>query len=256
MLAAYRSLLALHVVLGAIALVGFWVALAARKGGRLHLRSGRIYVLSMSGSAALAVVLGVLCVVDPHATHPADPGWSAAELARHEEIVRSFIPSVGFAGLLALALLHFGWRAPARARRRSRSARALDPAVPGALLALGLAGIALGRLPRFDFADGIGVACVAVALPLLRALSRAGRGRPWIVAHLAGLGGAAVIGHVAFFVSVLPRVAPQIWSRDPAENPIPWLVSPLFGSLLLVWGCRHWRRRLAGGAGPAPAAGR
>lgn len=256
MLAAYRSVLALHVVLGAIALVAFWIAMAARKGGRLHLRSGRTYVLSMSGGAALAVVLGALTVVDPHATHPPDPGWSAADLARDEEILRSFIPSIGFTGLIALALVHFGWRAPARARLRSRVARGFDWAVPGALLALGLAGIPLGRLPRFDFADGVGVACIAVALPQLLSLARARRGRHWIVAHLAGLGGAALIGHVAFFVSVLPRIAPEIWSRDPAENPIPWLISPLLGSLLLVWGCLHWRRRFAGRTGLAPAAGR
>lgn len=55
MLAAYRSVLALHVALGGVALVAFWIALAARKGSPLHLRAGRTYVGSMAGSAARGV---------------------------------------------------------------------------------------------------------------------------------------------------------------------------------------------------------
>jgi hypothetical protein len=243
MLAAYHAVLAFHVALGMVALAAFWVAMAVRKGSRLHLRSGRCYVISMSGAAALAVALGVLTLVDPLATHPPGENWTPAELARHAEVVGELIPSIGFTGLVVLSLVYFGWRAPARARLRTSRAQVLDWGVPGALLTLGLAGIPLARLPSFDFADGMGVACIAFALPQLRALARTGRGRPWIVAHLAGLGGAAVIGHVALFVSILPRVAPGLWSRDPAENPIPWLVSPVLGATLLAWACRHWRRR-------------
>ena len=256
MLVAYHVTLAFHVALGAVALVAFWIAMAVRKGSVLHLRAGRTYVASMSGSAALAVALGSLTLADPLGTHPPGPDWSAAELARHAEVVRDLLPSIGFMGLIALSLVHFGWRAPARARRRPSRALGLDWAVPGALLATGLGGIALGRLPRFDFADGMGVAYVLFALPQLASLARAGRARPWIVAHLAGLGGAAVIGHVALFVSILPRLAPDLWSRDPAENPLPWLVSPVLGSVLLAWGCLHWRRRFARAPGPAGAAGR
>jgi hypothetical protein len=240
---AYRLLLQVHVVLGAIALAAFWAAVAARKGSRLHLRAGRTYVAAMSATAVTALALGALALADPLGTHPPEPGLLAAELAHHVRVASLLIPAIGLGGLPVLVLVHFGARAPARARLRSRAARALDWAAPGALLALGVAGIPLGRIPRLAFADGMGVACVALALPMLAALARARPGRPWIRAHLAGLGGASVIGHVAVFVSVIPRIAPALWSRDPTENPLPWIAPPVLGCALLAAACLRYGRR-------------
>ncbi len=244
MLSAYRFVLEAHVTFGMLALAAFWIAVLARKGGSTHLHAGRSYVATMSATAATAVALGAMTLADTLGTHPPEAGSNAAAIAEHVRFVRILIPSIGFTGLIALALVHFGWRAPARGRRRGRVGRALDTGAPAALLAIGVAGIPLGRVPGYEFADGMGVACVAFAVPLLAAVVRSRAGRPWIVAHLAGLGGAAVIGHGAFFVSVIPRVAPEIWSRDPTENPIPWVVPPLVGVVLLAWACLHWRARL------------
>jgi hypothetical protein len=67
MLAAYRSVLALHVILGAIALVSFWIALAGRKGSPLHLRTGRTYVLSIGDGIRIRgpCAAGRCCVPTP-----------------------------------------------------------------------------------------------------------------------------------------------------------------------------------------------
>jgi hypothetical protein len=63
-------------------------------------------------------------------------------------------------------------------------------AVP--VCALGLGGILLGRVPGNEFADGLAVACISFALRMLVAVTLTRPGRAWIVAHLAGLGGAVV----------------------------------------------------------------
>lgn len=247
MLATYRFILAVHVVFGTIALPSFWVAIAARKGSPLHLRAGKTYLFTMAATAALTVVLGIWTLLDPNGTHPAAAGSSPDELAALARITGILIPSLGVLAVATLTLLYFGWRAPARVRPRSMTSRAIDWMVPGTLCALGVAGLPLGRVDGLEFAGGMGVVCILFALPQLAAVARAGRGRIWIVEHLEGLGGAAVIGHAALFVSVMPRLAPAIWTRDPFENAIPWILPPLFGVALLRWGIWYWRRRALAG---------
>jgi uncharacterized membrane protein len=57
-------LYALHITSGVLALVSGTVALFARKGGRLHRKTGNLFVASMSATAISAIVLGVT-VPDP-----------------------------------------------------------------------------------------------------------------------------------------------------------------------------------------------
>jgi uncharacterized membrane protein len=52
---AYGSFAGLHAVVGAVALVGFWVAALSRKGGRVHRAAGKVHVFAM-----LAVILSAV----------------------------------------------------------------------------------------------------------------------------------------------------------------------------------------------------
>jgi uncharacterized membrane protein YozB (DUF420 family) len=69
-----------------------------------------------------------------------------------------------------------------------------------------------------------------------------------LVAHVAWILSAGVTAHTAFFVSVLPKLLPGVYSRNPAENPLPWLLPPLVGALGVVLASRAAARRY----GPRP----
>ena len=51
-------LLPIHITFGAAALLSFWIPLVAKKGGRLHIKSGWFYVGSMIGVALSAYMMG------------------------------------------------------------------------------------------------------------------------------------------------------------------------------------------------------
>jgi hypothetical protein len=114
-------LLALHVLSGAVAVLAGAMAAFARKGGRAHIRAGRLFVTVMVVSSLLGAVLGLI---------------------RFEFFFITF-----FAGLLATYLVVSGWLA---ARPSASTHRALEVVLSAfnaiifaALIAIG--GIALAR---------------------------------------------------------------------------------------------------------------
>ena len=55
-----NALLAVHVLSGALAVLVGAIAASVRKGGRVHIRFGRLFVIFMALSSVLGAVLGLL----------------------------------------------------------------------------------------------------------------------------------------------------------------------------------------------------
>lgn len=122
----------LHVLPAIVAPVSAIVALAARKGGRLHLRAGRLFVQSM---AAVAVTgIGIDAV--RFSSHYAENHTKYAGLSMPSTIPARL--AFLFAGLCVLYVLREA--SPPRVwRRATGEARGVDRWVPGLLVAIGLA---------------------------------------------------------------------------------------------------------------------
>lgn len=65
MLAIHQALLYLHILLGTVALIVFWVPIAVRKGGASHVRFGRVYVWSMYLVATSGILMSVMVLSYP-----------------------------------------------------------------------------------------------------------------------------------------------------------------------------------------------
>jgi uncharacterized membrane protein len=78
---------------------------------------------------------------------------------------------------------------------------------------------------------------------LARGLRAVRRGR--IVEHVGWILASGVVGHTALFVSIVPRLLPGIYERDPTQDPLPWILPPLVGGLAVAGTCRAVGRRLA-----------
>ncbi len=98
---AYQSLLSLHIVLAAIGMIAFWVAMGLPKGGQRHRRAGTVFVRTMGAAAAVSVILAVMVLIDPSVRPGAERGYFTGLLV---------------AGLATLALLYRGVRAVRRRR--------------------------------------------------------------------------------------------------------------------------------------------
>ena len=96
---AYQSLLLVHIGLGAIGMIAFWVAMGFPKGGPRHRRVGAVFVRTMAASAAISVVLSVMVLIEPSVRPGAE---------------RGFFTGLLVAGLATLALLYRGVRAVRR----------------------------------------------------------------------------------------------------------------------------------------------
>ena len=109
---AYRALLLVHVLLGSVALVAFWAAVAARKGSAAHKRRGRLFVLAMAASVVTVLPLCLAVqVFDPLVIRPPEPGISPERLAAYPEFVRGLLRGLAGVGVFTLLCLHLALRA-------------------------------------------------------------------------------------------------------------------------------------------------
>jgi uncharacterized membrane protein len=109
----------------------------------------------------------------------------------------------------------------------------------------------LGAEELADYADfirhlfgGVAGAGIFALVALARGLRALRRGR--IVQHVGWIVASGVVGHGAFFVSVVPRLLPGIYSNDPTENPWPWVLPQLAGALAVFLARRRARRFVPG----------
>ena len=120
-----NALLAVHVFSGALAVLAGAIAASVRKGGRLHIRAGRLFVIFMALSSVLGAVVGLI---------------------KFEQFFITF-----FAGVLGTYLVISGWLT-------ANQAAANRPGLDGVLSALNAATFAalasIGTL-AFTQSDGL-----------------------------------------------------------------------------------------------------
>ena len=106
--AIHSFLVTSHIVVGAAALLLFWVPILATKGGQLHIRVGRIYVIAMYTVSVTAFLASVLALVDPVAIRRPGQVLSADEAARIAELSRMFSTFLLMLSVLVFSALRHG----------------------------------------------------------------------------------------------------------------------------------------------------
>ena len=198
---AIELLLGLHVLGGSIALLVGPVPMLARKGGVLHRRAGLVFSGAMGCSAASAFLLALIV----HST-----------LLLTIAVLTAFLI---FTGLRAASF------------RRGRRPRILDGM--SCLLMTGFGFWLLWRSASVPDVTGLffGVGGLVLAGRQWR-LQRVSR-PDWLLAHIAGMGGAYVATVTAFLVvniGFLPK-------------PVTFIVPTIIGTLLITWtSIRHASR--------------
>ncbi|UYZ63659.1 DUF2306 domain-containing protein [Hymenobacter weizhouensis] len=213
-----RLLLGVHIAAGSIALLAGLVPILGRKGGRWHVRAGRLYTACMGVVAATAVALS--------AVQPLTQG-------------RLFLAGVA---VLSFYLGFTGWRA---ARRHSAAPTTLDKALAAGALVVGVVMISAGlRLPAILSAFFGGILCLFAGLDTWQAVSFrfAAPPHPWMLRHFTRLGGSYISATTAFIVVNLGR-----WL--PADSPAwlglaGWLLPTFIGSYLIARTVRQRRAQL------------
>lgn len=232
-----RVALDVHVVVGVVVLLSFWVAAGAAKGSRLHRRGGRLYVNAMAVLlvATLAMSIGMAlggdgrrALFDVYVSLISVASvWMAWSSVRYRADVRRYL---GWPyRLLCAALFGYGgfllWLAP----------RMPQPARTALVLAFATLGLAIASAMAW------------------RLWKRDDTPRWWLAEHLTAMGINFAATHASFSIlaggSLFP-VLKEPWVRTGVL--VGWMLSAL---LVRLWAGRRFLARTARGPSAADAVG-
>lgn len=222
-----------HIVVGAVALLLFWVPAIARKGSPLHVRSGRIYVVAMYTVSVTAFVASVMVLAYPLEIRR--PGElidleDSVVLAQRFRIFSLF--------LLMLSVLVFtSLRHGIAALRERRRPGTLDrPLHKATILVLGVLGIIVGIIGLLNHQllliifGGISLTG-AIGMWRDTRMQRPGR-RDLVFAHLNGLIGSGIGAYTAFFAFGGSRFFGDLLQGQ--WQVVPWILPAVIGTVVIA----------------------
>ncbi len=223
---------AVHIVIGSIGLLCFWVPMLAAKGGELHRRGGRIFAQSMLATGTLAIGISALTLYAPLATHPAQ---SDAVLVRG-----IFGWMMQYLGILTINLAWYGWECVTHRRdhlaNRDWRNLTLQFAVIAAATNVAVRGVLIGQ-PLMIGISTIGFATGATNLYFFyRPLSDR---KTWLYEHVKGFVGAGISVYTAFFAFGAVHTIPQL-----ALNPVFWSIPLVVGLGIILYQWKKLGRRM------------
>lgn len=222
------SLLFVHVMSGALALISFWVPLLVPKGKRTHRVVGRFFAINMLLSGVSAMVLAGLRLTSPTIF----PASASSELEAHLFLGWMML----YLGLLAVVLVLFGLKT---VRNKGRHELYRTPWLLGLHSALALLAVwifYLGWTERQVLL--IGVAFIAfLVVPgnfrfiLKKPVAAPGKlRREWLYQHFTAMVGAGIAGYTAFLSFGAARFMPT-----QTFNPYLWTIPTIVGVTFLLW---------------------
>ncbi|MFN8924779.1 MAG: hypothetical protein ACK5WM_04435 [Rhodospirillales bacterium] len=223
----FHALIAVHIVLGAIGLVAFWVPVVGKKGGDAHRRWGRVFNRCMIGTAGFALAMSTCTLIDPIGTHP---HLSDADMVRG-----IFGWMMQYLAVLTMNLAWYGWLCVTNGRRHERNREWRNMALQVLLAVTAVNCAVQGWLidqPLMIGMSLIGFATVGTNLRFL--LDRSPPPKEWLREHVKALVGTGISVYTAFFAFGAVRIMPEI-----ALNPALWAVPLVVGMAIILY---HWRK--------------
>ncbi|MCU0700395.1 MAG: hypothetical protein MUC96_28120 [Myxococcaceae bacterium] len=228
---AFKTFIVLHIIVGLVGLVTFWVPVIGRKGAEAHRRWGRVFTYCMIAAGTFATCIATCSLIAPLETHSTFPPPFT-----DEGLVRGIFGwMMIYLAVLTINLAWYGWKCVENKKAHEKN-RGFGNLALQALVFLGalnciLQGALLGQ-PLMMLASIIGFATVATNLRFI--FARAPAPNDWLREHLKGLVGAGISVYTAFLALGAVRLVPSL-----ALSPQLWAV-PLVGGLTII--LYHWRK--------------
>ena len=240
---AMDVLILAHVATGFVGLAAFWVPVFVRKGGRAHVRAGRVftycaYVVTLSAvtSAAGRIVAYQLQGIGP-ADRPESYGFALF---------------LGYLGVVTFATVRHAVRVVATRKSPETLRTPFHEALAWASIAGSVTVVAFALAVRSDASPillGLSPVGLVTGAGMLRLMRRPGARRMgWFYSHLGSMLGGGIAFHTAFAVFGAQR----LWAYDLAGPlaVVPWLLPTVIGIPAIILWTRYYRRKFEP---PAPA---
>lgn len=232
MLTLFHTLVAIHIVFGAVGLVSFWIPVLGKKGNRNHRLWGKVFARSILAAGCVALLLSICTLIDPLGTHPhlKDPVF-----------VRGiFGIMMLYLSILTINLAWYGLetiknKANHIANRRGLNL-ALQPILIAASLACALEGVLIGQYLMVGMSI-IGFATAGTNLFFM--LNPAPGAKVYLMEHVKAIVGAGISVYTAFFAFGAVRLMPSM-----ALNPGLWAIPLVTGLAIILYHHRQIRLSL------------
>lgn len=243
------AVLAVHVAAGFIGLIAFWVPVVAVKGGRNHVKFGRIYEIS-------AYIVAVSSILAPSIRMARDY-LAGRSFSSHPELYAMPI-FLAYVGLVTLAIVRHGVRVN-RVRNRPMELRTPLHILLSWAPYAGAAAIATLALAVPTPDSPVLLALIPIAVVYGWAMRRDVRDpagslprRGWFFSHMTAMLLGGVAFHSAFLAQQTLHLGLPGWLAI-----VPWVLPSAIGFPAIVLWNRHYHRRFGGSAvtasAPAPA---
>jgi len=234
-----------HVATGFVGLVAFWIPVFARKGGRLHVRAGRVYAY-----CAYVVTLSAVTVSAGRIVSYQVQGIGLAD----RPDLYGFALFLGYLGVVTFATVRQAMRVVATRRTPEKLRTPFHEALGWASVAGSVTVIAYALAVWSDLSPillGLSPIGLFIGPGMLRLMRNPeARHMGWFYSHLGSMLGGGIAFHTAFAVFGAQRV----WAYELA-GPfaiVPWILPTIIGiPAIIVW-TRYYRRKFAPAAS-APA---
>lgn len=237
----HSILISLHIIIGGFALLVIWVPAFSRKGGRVHVLSGKIYLVAMYIVAVSAVISSLMVLWDPLAIRHAGVSFEESQAASLSARYRNASWFLLMLGVLVFASLRHG-RLAIRERYQPgcmrQSSHQVLIALLGALgLLVGLTGLKGQQALLMIFAVVSILAAVSMWRDSRADMSKAAER---IKAHIGGLIGSGIGAYTAFFAfggsRFLSEWLPGQWQI------VPWILPTIIGTMITIRAKRPYRK--------------
>lgn len=242
MLTLHTALLYLHIVLGAIALVVYWLPLIARKGGALHIQAGKLFYYLMLTVAGSGIVLCTIGLIDPIGIYTTGQQLSTEQINR---MLVWRLPLTQF--LLLLSLLTWVTVRHAIGVLKAKDNRAVlrrwyyqGPVFFMFPLAgfVAYKGISIGMPLLIIFAVVSLVTATTISQYVYKKVVSP---RAWIIEHFSAMVGSGIAVYTAFFAAGGRRMLAELLPGD--WQLVSWLAAPVIGTAALLLLTGYYKRR-------------
>jgi hypothetical protein len=242
----FHDLRWIHIAAGTIAVIVFWIPVAASKGSRLHVRIGWVYAGCMAVVVFTAFSMSGLAFATPlrvrHFSHPLSAD-EAAQFIRESRQIAFFLAYLGAVTLAA------GWQGISVLRTR-RDPKSLGTPVTfglnAAVVLAAVASLALGIYARSAIFAAMSVVGFLVGGGNLSYLLRGPASRmDWLYQHLSSMIATGIAGYTAFIVFGGRHVLAAL--VQPRYYVLFWLLPTAIGAPAITLTTAFYKRKFRDG---------
>ena len=196
----YSFLLYLHILVGSVSLITFWLPVIAKKGSAFHIKAGKWFEYGMLTVAGTGIIITLMVLIDPLAVKDPQMALSSYQVAVVSDRSRLF---AWFLLMLSLLVLNTTRHSilVLKCKNDRQPLRKLPHLLPIIMMALISPYVAyLGITSQFVLLQIFAALCLVNSYRLLSYIFKKElKAREWLIEHLTNIIGAGIGAYTAFF---------------------------------------------------------